>query len=347
MLREFGVLSAGLFFVLLGILLVSSSSKLLTLAASGSISSSSVIGLIGFNVLATMPWLLSVTVFVTVLTALSRAWRDHEMAVWLSSGLPMTAWIRPVLTFAIPMALLAALLSLGLTPWARQKSQEYREHVASRDDLSSVAPGLFKESSDGDKVYFIENFTGSNGAARNVFVQSQNKEKQTLTVAAEGYLDTHADGQRFMVLRNGRSYEGIPGHANYRVVEFGESRIRIDEHERRPVNTAISATPSLLLWQSNQAEQRAELSWRLAIPIAAVLLALLAIPLAQVNPRIGRTFNYVAAGLLFSIYNNLINLNESWLASGRMPAWLGMWPLHIAVLLLVVALFQWRARPRG
>jgi lipopolysaccharide export system permease protein len=347
LLREFSVMAAGMFFVLLTILVVSSSSKLLALAASGGVASSAVAALIGFNVLATVPWLLSVTVFVTVLTALSRAWRDHEMAVWLASGLPFTAWIRPVLTFAIPMALLSAMLSLGLTPWAKQKSQEYREQLAARDDLSSVSPGLFKESTTGDRVYFIENFTGTGGAARNVFMQQWRNGVQTLTVAAEGYLETHPDGQRIMVLKNGRRYEGVVGNANYRTVEFAESRILVEEPPRQAVNPAIAAAPSLALWQSRNVEALAELSWRIAIPIAAVLLALLAIPLSYVNPRVGRTFNYVTAALLFSIYNNLINLNESWLASGRLPAIVGMWPLHLVVLLLIWALFQWRSRPRG
>lgn len=347
LLREFGILAAAYFFVLLAILLVSSSSKLLALAASGNIASSAVAALIGFNVLATVPWLLSVTVFVTVLTALSRSWRDHEMAVWMSAGLSMRDWVRPVLTFALPMALLAAVLSMGLTPWAKQKSQEYREQLASRDDLSNVAPGLFKESASSDRVYFIENFTGAKGAARNVFMQSIQNGVQTLTVAAEGYLDTHADGERVMVLKNGRRYEGVPGQATYRIVEFAESQIRIDDQPRQVVSTATSAKPTVALLHSRDAEETAELNWRFAIPIAAVVLALLAIPLAYVNPRVGRIVNYLVAGLLFSIYNNLINLNESWLAAGRLPSVVGMWPLHAAMLLLVWVLFWWRARPRG
>jgi lipopolysaccharide export system permease protein len=347
LLREFSVLAAGIFFVLLGILLVSSSSKLLALAASGTVASSAVAALIGFQVLATVPWLLSVTVFITVLTALGRAWRDHEMAVWMASGLSISAWIRPVLTFAIPLAMLSGLLSLGLTPWAKQKSQEYREQLAERDDLSNVAPGLFKESAKSDRVYFIENFTGTGGAARNVFMQSLRDGVQTLTVAAEGFLETHTDGQRIMVLKNGRRYEGVPGQANYRIIEFAESRIRIEEPAREAVNTMVASAPSIELWHSNTAEPLAELSWRIAIPIAAVLLALLAIPLSYVNPRVGRVFNLLVAALLFSIYNNLINLNESWLASGRLPAFVSMWPLHLLMLLLVWALFQWRSRPRA
>jgi lipopolysaccharide export system permease protein len=346
LLREFGLLASGVFFVLLAILVVSSSTKLLALAASGGIASSAVVALIGFNVLATVPWLLSLTVFVTVLTALSRAWRDHEMAVWLSAGLPMTAWIRPVLIFALPIALLAAGASLGLTPWAKQKGQEYKEQLAARDDLSNVAPGIFKESANSDRVYFLENFTGESGAARNVFMQAQRNGVQSLTVATEGYIDTHADGQRIMVLKKGRRYEGIPGHADYKVVEFGESRIRVDEPSRQPVSPAVSAKSSADLFHGKTAEERAELHWRLAIPIAAVLLALLAIPLAYVNPRVGRTFNYITAGLLFSIYNSLVNLNESWLSSGRLNSAVGMWPLHLAALLLVVGLFRWRSRPR-
>ena len=347
MLRELASLAAGIFFVLVMIMTVTRGAKLLGLAASGSVASESVAALLGFTLLASVPWLLAVTVFFAVLSALTRIWRDHEMAVWLAAGQPLTAWVRPVLTFAVPMALVAALLSLGLTPWAQLRSREYREQLATRDDLSSLAPGLFKESSSTDRVYFIENFAGQGGAARNIFVQSTNADQQAITVAAEGYVLSHPDGERVLVLQHGRRYEGVPGHADYRLIEFNESRIRIQEPSWRAVSPQTEGKPSFALLRSPLAEDKAELIWRFAIPIATILLALLAVPLAYVNPRVGRTFNLIMAGLLFSIYLNLINMSVSWIAAGRLPVIVGMWPLHVAVALLTWVLFRWRARPQS
>ncbi|WP_179958386.1 LPS export ABC transporter permease LptF [Chitinimonas arctica] len=348
MLREFASMGAGVFIVLLTIMVVTTGAKLLSWAASGVVSSEAIAALLGFTLLGIVPWLLSMTVFITVLWSLTRAWRDHEMAVWFSSGQALTAWIRPVLIFALPLALVVAMLSLGLSPWAKQKSTEYREQLATRDDMSALAPGMFKEAQLTDRVYFIENFSGKNGAARNIFVQATQKDgAQSITVAAEGYLLSMPDGERILVLQNGRRYEGMVGQPNYRIVEFGEARIRVQEPDRREANSKSEAMPTLALLGSRNLEEKGELARRIASPITTLLLALLAIPLAYVNPRVGRGFNLMVAILLFSIYLNLVNVAQSWIAAGRLPSLIGMWPVHAAMALIVWGLFRWRAKPRS
>ncbi|QNM95912.1 LPS export ABC transporter permease LptF [Chitinimonas koreensis] len=346
LLREFSGLAAGVFFVLLTIMIVTRGAKLLGLAASGTVASEAVAALLGFTLLGVVPWLLSVTVFITVLMALTRAWRDHEMAVWFAAGQSLTDWIRPVLTFAVPLALLAAVLSLGLSPWAKFKAREYREQLATRDDMSALAPGLFKESTHSDRVVFIENFSGEGGSARNIFVQQREGDSHIITVAKQGHFLNMPDGERVLVLQNGRRYQGVVGLPSYRTVEFEEARIRIEEPDRHEVTTSIEASGTGVLWNSADPEQAAELARRIAIPIATVLLALLAIPLAYVNPRVGRAFNLLAAVLLFTIYLNLINVAQSWIASGRLPAAIGMWPVHLTVAAIAWGLFRYRSRPR-
>ncbi|SFZ74673.1 LPS export ABC transporter permease LptF [Chitinimonas taiwanensis] len=346
LLREFTSMAAGVFFVLLAIVVVTRGAKLLGLAAGGRVASEAIAALLGFVLLGIVPWLLSLTVFITVLMTLTRAWRDREMDIWFAAGQPLTAWVRPVLIFAVPMALLSASLSLGMTPWAKQKSREYREQLATRDDMSALAPGMFKESSRADRVYFIENFSGDGGAARNIFVQSREGERQTVTIAEQGYLMSHPDGERILVLQNGRRYDGVQGQADYRVIEFAEARVRVEEGDRRTVGTATEAKTTLALLGSADPEEQGELAWRIAIPISAILLALVAVPLAYVNPRVGRTFNLLIAVLLFSIYLNLINLGQSWIAAGRLPSWIGIWPVHLVVGGIAYALFRWRSKAR-
>ncbi|WP_269532749.1 LPS export ABC transporter permease LptF [Chitinimonas sp. BJYL2] len=348
MLRELAGVGTGVFIVLLGIMIVTRGARLLAMAASGNVSADAVGALLGFTLLGVVPWILTMTVFITILWSLTRAWRDHEMAIWLSAGQPLTAWIRPILTFAVPLALVVALLSLGLSPWAKHKSREYREVLATRDDVSALSPGLFKESALADRVTFIENFAGKGGAARNIFVKSAEQDNtQSVTVAAEGYLSSLPDGERILVLQNGRRYEGIPGQANYRVVEFTEARIRIQEPDRREITTPAEAMPTMALLGSQQLEEQGELARRIASPIATLLLAILAIPLAYVNPRMGRGVNLITAILLFSIYLNLINIAQSWIANGKLPAAIGVWPVHIVIALITWGLFRWRAKPRA
>ena len=74
----------------------------------------------------------------------------------------------------------------------------------------------------------------------------------------------------------------------------------------------------------------------------AVLLMLLAIPLAFVNPRAGRSIGLLVALLLFVVYSNTISVFQAAVVQNRMSLLVGWWPVHILVLLLVVALFAWR-----
>ena len=52
--------------------------------------------------LGALPVLLSLTMFIAVLLTLTRNWRDSEMVIWFTAGLPLTAWLKPVMLFALP-----------------------------------------------------------------------------------------------------------------------------------------------------------------------------------------------------------------------------------------------------
>ena len=55
-----------------------------------------------------------------------------------------------------------------------------------------------------------------------------------------------------------------------------------------------------LLQDLNKANQ-AELLWRIGLPLSALMLSLLAIPLSFVNPRASRSINLVFALLIYMV----------------------------------------------
>ncbi len=70
------------------------------------------------------------------------------------------------------------------------------------------------------------------------------------------------------------------------------------------------------------------------------MLTLLAVPLAYVNPRMGRSFNLVAAAFLYMLYSNCLNIVQSLIAQGRLEFWVGLVLPHAIALLVVVLLFR-------
>src|SRR3546814_10184195 len=58
------------------------------------------------------------SLFIAVLTTVTRNYRGSEMVVWFASGLSLADWLRPVLRVAVPVAGLVAVLTLVASPWA-------------------------------------------------------------------------------------------------------------------------------------------------------------------------------------------------------------------------------------
>jgi lipopolysaccharide export system permease protein len=291
--------------------------------------------------------LLSLTLFITVLLELTRSWRDSEMMIWLNSGLSPTAWIRPVLTFAAPLVVVIALLAFFISPWAAQISEEYRSRIDARDDITRVQPGAFGESRSRERVFFVESIAGDNESVKNVFVNSVQMRRTGVMMSARGFSEYAPNGDRFLVLVSGRRYEGTPGQADFRVMEFERYATRIQTKEGdEPVATQKS-TSTLGLIESPTRVNLGELLWRIGMPVSALILALLAIPLSFVNPRAGRSVNLMFALLAYMLYSNLLSVSQARVAQGKLAFGIGWWLVHGAMFAVLVALFARRLSPFG
>lgn len=344
LVREFANTALATFFVLLGITLTTQLVKLLGQAATGLITSTGVLALLGFTVVNYLGVLLSLTTFISVLLTLTRSYRDSEMVVWFASGVGLTRWIRPVLSFSVPLAAVVGLLSLVLSPWAVSRSEDLRRIMDSRDDVAAIVPGVFRESSRADRVYFVEEISGAENMVANVFVSSNQHQKLGVMVARRGFQETAENGDRFLVLLNGRRYEGTPGTPEYRLYEFERYAMRVEIGEARARAPTTKTTSTLDLISEPSSRNLAELSWRVGLPVSALVLSLLAVPLSFVNPRAGRSINLVLALLIYMTYSNLLSIVQAWISQSRLSFTLGL-GVHAVMIAVLVLLFYRRVVP--
>ena len=339
--REFTTIGLGVIAVLVAIMVVQQLVFFLKQASSGEVEPEAVMALMGFALLGYLPVLLALSLFIGVLLALSRSYRDSEMPVWFSSGLSIAAWIRPVLKFGLPIALLTALLSLFLTPWALSQSAEYKRILRSKDDVARLSPGSFIESRGTNRVFFVDNTSSEAGILNNIFVVQYNAEgRPGIVVAESAYQKIEANGDKFVVLKNGRDYEGTPGKLDFRIIEFDTQKMRIETREIKADAPNSKQTSTWSLIAAPNPERLAELHWRVALPIAALVLALMAVPLSFVNPRSGASANLFLAVLIFFLYYNLLGVFQKWTAQGHISAWIGLWPVHIGMIAMLLVLFS-------
>jgi lipopolysaccharide export system permease protein len=347
LLREFTSLAIAVCVVLLAISLTTLLIRLLGKAASGGMQPEGVLAFLGFSAINYLPVILSLTLFISVLMTLSRWYTDSEMIVWLSSGIGLVHWIKPVLYFTIPVAFVVGILSMGMSPWALRQSLEYKRQLDSRDDVALLAPGVFMESKHADRVFFIDSLSENEAVVGNVFVQSTQHQRLGVMVAKQGVQKIEKNGDKFLVLENGRRYDGTPGARDYKVMNFERYALRVEPYEAKIEAPSAKALTTSALWKQPTRQNIAELHWRIALPISVILLALVAIPLSFVNPRSGRSLNLLNALLIYMIYSSMLSTFQAWVAQGRISPEIGLWPVHAGVFVLLVLLFYKRSSVTG
>lgn len=346
LMREFGQVALTVGAVLLAITFTTQIIRLLGNAAGGSLPADAVMIMLGFGALNYLPVVISLTLFIAVLLTLSRCYRDSEMVVWFANGKSLVDFIRPVMLFALPLVLAVGGLSLFLSPWALKQSAEYANRLDARSDVSRISSGVFRESKNADRVFFVESVDLQSNRIENIFVQSVQHQKLGVVVAEKGYQETHENGDKFIVLQNGRRYEGTPGKADYRIVDFERYAMRIESQAKQTgTPSAKTMSPQDILKEPTP-ERFAELHWRIGLPVSVLILSLLAIPLSYVNPRAGRSANLILALLIYMTYSNLMSIAQAWVAQGKLSPLIGLWPVHAFMALTLLAMFYRRLNNR-
>ena len=143
---------------------------------------------------------------------------------------------------------------------------------------------------------------------------------------------------------NGNRYQGTPGTLDFKLTRFEQFAVLIEEPEEPTENRRRSQMPTIDLIGSTDLEDQAELQWRIAVPVALVVLLTVAVPMAHARPREGRYGRLAYAILIFLIYMNMMSIGKSWIEAGTVPAAFGLWWVHLnflAYALVLLARLRW------
>lgn len=290
--------------------------------------------------------------FLGVMFALARLSRDSEMAALAACGIGPVQLLAPVSILTFALAALLAWLALFETPGASRRIEEIKFQAEQEMQLSALQAGRFMSPDGGVTVLYPGSVVGDE--LHEVFLQRQQDDRVVAILADRGERKVDAaTGQSSFVLYDGRRYEGVPGDKQFLVIEFDEHGIPVRADEDEEFVEALAGKPTGELLRSSDPSDRAELQWRLSMPVSVIVLALLAVPLSRSSPREGR-FARIGMGLLiYVIYANLQSIARVWVERGVVPEWVGMWWVHAALLLVALFLiareagvFVW-ARPRA
>lgn len=324
--------------VLLIILLANQVASVLQRAAVSQYPQGVVLQLIGLGALQNLSILLPIGLLLGVVLAFGRLYHDSEMAAVLACGAsPLNVYL-PVGLLAVFVTACLAWLTLVLAPNAMMRTLSLRSAALRAAEMAPLAPGKFRVFGDGTAVVYAEK-ANPDGTLANVFVESSRGPLVEVAVARRARHTVTRDGLTHIItLYDGERFEGVPGSPEFRMGSFLEES---ETMQVPPLKDAVhdrAADPTAELLGSHDPRMLAELQWRIATPVMCLVLAVLAIPLARLKPRQGRYDRVWIAVVLYFVYFNLATTGKSWLARGVMPATLGLWWVHILVVLLVLLL---------
>ncbi|MCP9339130.1 LPS export ABC transporter permease LptF [Stutzerimonas xanthomarina] len=346
--RELLVTLSAVSAVLLVIIMSGRFIKYLAQAAQGLLDPGVLLMIMGFRLPGFLQLILPLGLFLGILLAYGRLYLDSEMTVLSATGMSQ----RRLLVYSLaPAALVAALvgwLSLGLAPQGVAEVDRILNEQDSLTEFDTLVPGRFQTLRDGTRVTYTRELTDDRTELAGVFISETNLSSATgekrglsVLVAESGRQEIQPDGSRYLILENGYRYDGNPGQANYRAIQYDTYGVLLPRPE---VSVELSERESMStvdLLGSDDIRLQSELQWRLSLPLLVFIVTLLAVPLSKVNPRQGRFLKLLPAILLYMAYLALLIAARSSLDKGRIPPTLGLWWVHGIFFAIGMLMLYW------
>ncbi len=357
LIRETFKAQLAVFLVLMTIFLSQQFVQILAEASDGQLPAELILLVLGLQLPSLAALILPISLFLGILLAHGRLYSDNEMSVLHACGVSEWYVARTTLVFALMISVLTGLLTLWWGPSALSQEHIIADRARADAGVSVIQTGRFQQVANQRAVIFIES-QNDNQELEHIFVAQMpahtkvdgqrivEDERVSVVMASRGQILSTASGAQLLSLSDGRRYSQSLENLDHHVMSFDSYQMQIREQETEESLRRQEAIPTFELMRSSGAEARAELQWRLAIPLAMPLLTLIAVPLSRVNPRQGKFGRMAPAILIYLGYFMVLMAAKRAMAAERIPEAFGLWWIHLGLLLIAVSLLL-RDRPIG
>lgn len=328
--------------------------RYLNYVAIGKIATSVLLELVSFEIPYLLALLLPLALYLGIILAYGRMYADQEMAILNMSGFSQWRILR--LTTVIAAVVAGAVLCLML--WVNPYISLKRQAVLASDEatlhmIETLQPGRFQVSPDGNHVMYVESLSRDHKRAQNVFLAQQKSEpgqpeqSQWMLIFAEQGYQTRMPPipDPFFVTADGYRYEGTPGQNDYKIIKYKTYAIRIPQADARLIHPADETLGMAALWKDyGNPKRAAELQWRISVALSALVLTLFAVPFSTVRPRRSRFIILLPAIIIYIAYFNLLIVARHWVEQSTISVTVGMWWVHIMLLMGAFTILFIRSR---
>jgi LPS export ABC transporter permease LptG len=321
---------------------------------------------------------LPMALLVAVLLAGGRLAGDLEIIAFKAAGVSTLRLFRPIMAAAVIVAGLTGILTLVINPIANEEFQRQLFRIFQSRALSGLQERVFNGTF-GDVIIYVEDVSASQVALRGVLVSDERDPKiSRIITAREGRLLSDEANRRLTLrLINGAVNEadvapatteatpgatpgstgGAAGPARYRYTNFSiydmslsvESPLRGSQRGDKPErDMSVPALSTRIAELAQDPHGRApfevELHKRFAFPVAALVFALVAFPLAVRSHRGGRSVALAASLVILVAYYLVLTVLEGMALKERLPAALAIWAPNVGFSLIGLTLLVATAR---
>ena len=316
-------------------------------AANGQIPAMLVLKLMMLELPTLLVMLLPLGFYAALLVAYGRLYADSEMTVLQACGYGPRHLLRHTFIMASIVMILLLVIMLWGSPLIMMERAKLLRETGIQTLIKTIVPGRFRAVSGGRQIFYVGSMNRDHTVAKNVFlarlVKKEGHQQWDVLWADKAFAETESgSNEDYVILEDGKQYQGQPGHADYQVAEFTHYKARLP-HPTVEIKDDIRAVKMANLWPLNNSDIRkaAELQWRFSVPFMVLTLTLVGVPLSRVNPRAGKYAKLLPAMVVYIVYANSLFIARDWMVTGKTPLWLGMWWPHIIVVLLGLCLLRY------
>jgi LPS export ABC transporter permease LptF/LPS export ABC transporter permease LptG len=314
--------------------------RLLELVVRHSLEPKSILTLFILPVPGILVLTVPMAVLVGTLIGLSRMSADGEVIAARAAGIGLGQFIRPVMIVALAGWGLAMWMSLFLAPQSLRKLHRMEQEISTSELPYEIQPRVFVEQFP-NLLLYLQDVTGSRSRWRGVFIaDTTSRDAPKVTLAERGMLVNDRDARRLTLhLEQGTTHEIDPQHPErYSVATFTDTDLPIPLDRGEGTVAEWRAPPALglkeLLEETRDPAKRqaalVELHYRLALPIASLVLTLVGIPLGLSTRKGGKAVGVVLTILIVFVYYILMAFGLGFAKQGRLNPAIGLWLANVA-----------------
>lgn len=337
LLREILQVLSAVLLVLVLVILTNKLTRFLKNAAAGEWPADIIMPMLGLTAINSLALIMPMAVFLAVILAIGRFYKDSEMAVISSCGISTYQLYRPLSLLALVLGVFIAFMSFYVIPITKRAALIIEEQAEKTSEITGVIPGRFLEASGGRRVVYVESVNDETNEVENVFIRVKQKKQLNIITAKTAYqYEEPETGDTLIFLKDGNRYVGEPGETDFRATQFDMHWIRTSGGRPNYHRIDYETRDTLDLIGSDNPFDQAELHMRIAIVLSPIIFTYLGLPMGRLRQREGRYGRIMVGVLIYIIYFKLLRMGQVLIERESIPSWLGLWWVHAGLLAYLI-----------